>query len=143
MSSEGKRGDRKRERRSQTKAVLKKEKKMGCPKCGYSGHSTVYHWGTGETECGKCRHDYVVNKKPKEERSEFFGFPLFDSGKEIRFSKDVWVSPNGKTSMFRPVGGERKGSISPLLGDDSVVDHNLRTIGRIDGNGYFVPSWRV
>ncbi len=116
---------------------------MSCPKCGYGGHNKVYHWGTSETECERCRHDYVPDRKSKKEESSSFAFPLFNSGKEVRYTNDVWVGPNGKTSMFRPVGGERKGSISPLLGDDSVVDHNLRTIGRIDGNGYFVPSWRV
>ncbi|GEM_PF-4726718 len=42
---------------------------MSCPKCGYSGHNTVSHWGTGEIECENCRHDYVPVKKSKEKSS--------------------------------------------------------------------------
>lgn len=143
MSSEGKRGDGKRERRIQTKAVLKKGEKMGCPKCGYSGHSTIYHWGTGETECGKCRHDYVVNKKPKEERSEFFGLPLFDSKKTINSSRDVYVWDKwGHTSVgTKPFNGVHAGKISGLPGDDLVRDHNGYIQGRISGAGHLITNW--
>ncbi len=49
---------------------------MSCPKCGYSGHNTVSHWGTGEIECENCRHDYIPVKKSKEKSS---GLPLLPS----------------------------------------------------------------
>lgn len=43
---------------------------MSCPKCGYSGHNTVSHWGTGEIECENCRHDYVPTKKEGKKESQ-------------------------------------------------------------------------
>jgi ribosomal protein L37E len=45
---------------------------MSCPKCGYSGHNTVSHWGTGEVECENCRHDYVPTKKEGKREIQMF-----------------------------------------------------------------------
>lgn len=50
-----------------------------CPKCGYEGHVIVYHGGTGEMECDKCRHDFT-REEEKKARSR-----VFLNGKEIKF----------------------------------------------------------
>jgi len=50
-----------------------------CPRCGYTGHNSVNHFGTGEVECENCGHDYVRDKKSKKEGSESFELPLSGS----------------------------------------------------------------
>lgn len=103
---------------------------MGCPKCGYSGHNSVYHWGTGERECDRCGHDYVPGKKSSKNEDIFFKFSASDP-KNIRLSNDVWLSPSGKISVgVRTLGSKCIGQKSPLIGDNSVFDHCRNFIGR-------------
>ncbi len=108
---------------------------MGCPKCGYSGHNSVYHWGTDEIECQKCRHDYVPEKKSSKNEGVFFKFSAFDP-KNIKLSNDVWLLPNGKTS----IGGRALGSrhIGQLL-NGNVIDSHSFVVGRVDLMGNFSP----
>lgn len=71
-----------------------------------------------------------------------FKFSIPEPAKEIRVSNDVWVSGKwGKASIGpRPLGGKYAGQVSPILGDNTVIDHHWHSIGRIDGNGYFNTS---
>lgn len=83
---------------------------------------------------GGSKHNNLSERK-----EELFKFSISDSPKEISLSNDVWVSGKwGKASVGpRPLGGKYVGQRSPILGDDTVIDHHWHTIGRIDGNGYF------
>jgi len=115
---------------------------MSCPKCSYRGHNKVYHWGTGEIECESCGHDYPKREENKHHKEvfncDFLFKPALLEKKDIKWSNDVWIGPNGKTSMFRPVGGVHAGFRSSF-DDGIVIDHQSNPVGRIDGNGYFMP----
>lgn len=107
---------------------------MSCPRCGYSGHNSVYHWGTGETECDRCRHDYVSERRSSKKKEESFGFLNLNTEKTAGLSNDVWLLPYGKTS----IGGKALGSkyIGQVV-NGRVVDHRSNVIGRVDLMGNF------
>ena len=56
-----------------------------CPKCSYEGYNTIYHIGTNEVECEKCRHDYPCDrnylKKMKEAQA------LQDAEQKLKLDK--------------------------------------------------------
>lgn len=126
---------------------------MSCPKCGYSGHNTVSHWGTGEVECENCRHDYVPVKKSKEKSS---GLPLpsariatsdkvhknlSDYG-DIGFAvtNDVYITGefNEVSVGMRPIGGISVGKVSGAPFDNLVRGHNGGIQGKITASGHFI-----
>lgn len=103
---------------------------MSCPKCGYSGHNSVFHWGTDEIECQKCRHDYIPERKSSKEKDGFSNLSAFDP-KNIGLSNDVWMSDSGSISVgYKMLGSKCIGQKSPLIGDNSVLDHRGNFIGR-------------
>lgn len=120
---------------------------MSCPKCGYSGHNTVSHWGTGEVECENCRHDYVPVKKSAKEQDK-------NQSEEIalRFKKpfqlidnlacaprDVFVSGrfNDASIGISPIGSVYVGKTSGNLLDNSVRDRNGFIQGKITASGHY------
>lgn len=108
---------------------------MGCPKCGYSGHNSVFHWGTDEIECERCRHDYVPERKSSKKKDESSGFltqTFREIGLPIDLSNDVWMTDSGKVSVgHRMLGSRCIGQKSPLIGDNSVFDHRGNFVGRV------------
>jgi hypothetical protein len=119
---------------------------MGCPKCGYGGHNKVYHWGTREIECDRCRHDYPVdNPRQKESRriDASFKSPLLDSKKDVALLRDVGVWDKWGHTLIgtKPINGVHAGKISGLSGDDLVRDHNGYIKGRISGAGHLITRW--
>lgn len=111
---------------------------MGCPKCGYSGRNSVYHWGMGEVECERCRHDYVRDKSDSKRSSRSFSFPTFDPGREVRSPNDIytWGKYDKVSRGTMPLGGKYIGKTSGLLWDNDIKDHMGYTVGRINGAGY-------
>lgn len=108
-----------------------------CPKCGYEGHNHVYHWGTGEIECDRCRHDYVPESRSSKKQEQPFSFPF--NAKAHTFyalSNDVWLLPYGKTSVgIKAIGSKHIGQVI----NGEVVDHHNNVIGSIDLMGHFEP----
>ena len=121
---------------------------MSCPKCGYSGHNTVSHWGTGEIECENCRHDYVPAKNEVKEqdknRSKEIALRLRKPVQQIDDSlfapRDFYVTgtAKGASADFSPIGPVRIGRVSDdnrVRGDDGLI------VGKITPTDHFTSHW--
>ncbi|MDD5670243.1 MAG: hypothetical protein PHN49_01250 [Candidatus Omnitrophica bacterium] len=91
---------------------------MSCPKCGYSGHNSIFHWGTDEVECEKCRHDYVPKKQKKETPLKF----MPGAANEPLLSSRLQSSPTPKCP--NPLGEEMvmAGEIAKALKKSTGLD---------------------
>lgn len=67
-----------------------------CPKCGHTGHA-MYHWGTDEYECRRCRHDFTPaqEKESKERLSSWLGHSSFFNDKPV-FDSSLFIGKHAR-----------------------------------------------